>query len=591
MTSPGDQPPQTRHGFKPELLLYALSFGLALALRLHALGRWPLLDGEAGLAWAAWRFARGLPANLRGHSPLLFNLNAGLFYVTNGSDALARLTSVLFGVFMVLWPYGLRERLGRVGALAASYLIALSPSFTYFSRTADGSIVVAFCALGLWTVVDGYLRERRPLYVYVAAALLTLAVLAGPLTYTLLAMLALLGLWAWVQSRREHDAERWVELRRAWQDLCADGKTVRTALGLAALLFLGLGIGFAANPAGLQMTLDQFGQWLGGWSLLRGAPWYLDAQLLLFYETLTLVLGVGWMAVRAARRRIADEATREDGFAALLAYGFLFALAFSIAPGYRPANSVLLVLLPLCLAAGRAVEDLSAGWQDGFRDPWFWAAQAVSAVLCSAALVQLVLYMGQPASAYSLRIGALAVLLLSAYAMLWSWKGARVSLRAAAFALSGLLLLLTLRSGLQLNYVRARDPMEPIVGLTTSPNVLTLARDAQSLSSRLVGDPRSLDWQVDASLQVPLGWYLRDWDQVQFVTRAPPDSAAGALILRAEVTPPARYLGLRFHVHSAALVGWPAPDEWLRWWLGYRTAIRPQPVDDVILWVRSQGQQ
>lgn len=132
--------------------------------------------------------------------------------------------------------------------------------------------------------------------------------------------------------------------------------------------------------------------------------------------------------------------------------------------------------------------------------------------------------------------------------------------------------------------------MEPMVGLTTSPDVLQLARDAQSFSSRLAGDPRALDWLVDASLQVPLGWYLRDWEQVQFVTSVPPDSTASALILRADATPPARYLGLRFHLHSAALVAWLAPDEWLRWWIGYRSAVRPQAVDDVILWVRSPAQ-
>ena len=591
MTSPGNQPPQTRQGLKPDLLLYALSFGLALALRLHAIGRWPLLDGEAGLAWAAWRFARSLPADLRGHSPLLFNLNAALLYFTNGSDALVRLASVLFGAFMVLWPYGLRARLGRVGALATSFLIALSPSYTYFSRTADGSIVVAFCALGLWAAAEGYLRERGPQYVYSVAVLLILALLAAPLTYTLLAMIAVLGLWVWLQSRRQPGLEKWAELRQAWQDLWADRCTVHRALGLSALLFLALGIAFFGNPAGLQMTLDQFGQWLVGWSLLRGAPWYRNGQLLLLYEPLVLVLGAGWLALRAVRRETPDEGARQDGSVALLAYAFLFMLGFSILPGYRPVNSVLLVLLPLCLAAGRAVEELWAGWQASFRDAWFWALLAVSGVLCYAALVELMLYMGLPASAYLLRIAALVVLLVSAHAMLWSWKGSGAALRAAAFTLSGLLLLLTLRSGLQLNYARARDPMEPLVGVTTSPDVLTLARDARKLSSRLTGDPLSLDWRVDASLRVPLGWYLRDWDQVEFVTSVPSDDSAGALILRAEATPPARYLGLRFRLHAGAPVAWLAPDEWLRWWADYRPAVRARSVDEVILWVRSQEQQ
>ena len=65
-----------------ELCLYGLIWGLALAVRLLGLARWPLLDGEAGLALAAWRLARGLPATVRGHSPLLFHANALLFFLT-----------------------------------------------------------------------------------------------------------------------------------------------------------------------------------------------------------------------------------------------------------------------------------------------------------------------------------------------------------------------------------------------------------------------------------------------------------------------------------------------------------------------------
>ena len=91
-----------------EQALYGLSLVLALGLRLATQNGWPLLDAEASLALAAWRFARSLPATLRGHSPLLFHVNALLLYFTEGSDALVRLGPLCFGSLMVLWPAGLR---------------------------------------------------------------------------------------------------------------------------------------------------------------------------------------------------------------------------------------------------------------------------------------------------------------------------------------------------------------------------------------------------------------------------------------------------------------------------------------------------
>ena len=578
--------PETGRQLSMELGLYALAFALALALRLHALERWPLLDGEAGLALAAWRWARGLPAILRGHSPSLFHLNALAFYFTTGSDALVRLWSALLGACLVLWPYGLRRRLGRAGACASAFLLALSPSFVYFSRTADGGVVSAFCALGLVVAVDGYMRERRAAYVYLAAGLVALALLSGPALYTFVAMLGAFALFLALRFRRGRNPALQSELRAAREALRAEPAVWRSALLVAGVVFLALGTGFAANPAGLQMALDQFGQWAGGWSLLRGSAPYLIAQLLAQYETLILVLGIVGVAV--ALRRMGEEGG--DWLSTLLPFWIVFALAFSVLPGYRPANSLWVVLLPLALAAGWAAEAVSRQLQSVWKEAWMWALVAVHLGLTAAAYVQLVLYLGLPASAYLLRVAALGVLLISVYAMLWSWLGPHIPLRAAGVSVLILLVLLTVRTEVLLNYVRARDPVEPIVGRTTAPDVLDLAQSAIKLSSRLQGDPRVMAWQVDETLLVPLGWYLRDFADARFVSRGQSSADAPGVILRADAPAPARYAGVRYRLHAVWPGGKVTLVDWLRWWTGYRSALLPGAEDEVIAWVKMPAQ-
>src|SRR5262249_46059640 len=50
------------------------------------------------------------------------------------NDATARFLPALFGIGIAALPLGLRRELGRAGALVAAFLLAISPSFVYFSR-------------------------------------------------------------------------------------------------------------------------------------------------------------------------------------------------------------------------------------------------------------------------------------------------------------------------------------------------------------------------------------------------------------------------------------------------------------------------
>ena len=563
-----------------EMGLYGLIFALALALRLLTLGRWPLLDGEAGLALSAWRFAHALPTSLRGHSPLLFNWSALLSFFTPGSDGLVRSLSIVFGSALVLWPYGLRRNLGRRGALAAAVMLAISPSWVYFSRVADGSVIVAFCALGLLVVMANYLRTPRSIHLPLGAGLVMLALLSGPSVYTWLALLLTFAGVLWLDALVRKDSATLDEAREAWSTASADSASLRLAVVVAALVLLLAGTGFTLNPLGLQMALDQFGQWVSGFALLKG-QWYLVPLILFVYEGLASVLGVAGLILERKRR---------DPFTALLRYWFVFALVFSIVPGYRPTNSVLLILVPLILAGGQAVERLWKALGSRLADPLLWVLVAVSLFVSGAILIQLVTHLTVPSQTYLLRMAALFIFAVSIYALVWSVSGQEIPLSGVVVSLLLLLLLGGIRAEARVNYSRARDPLEPLVGTTVSPDVFALARKAAQFSSQLLGDPRVMDWQVDASLEVPLGWYLRSFERVTYVSRVPASPQAAGVILPASASAPAKYVGLRFALHSTWPGGRHALEDWLRWWTGQQPAFTRPQHDEVMLWVRAPQQ-
>jgi uncharacterized protein (TIGR03663 family) len=559
-------------------LLYVAIFVLALLLRLAALGRWPLLDQEAALALNAWRFARGLAPTLRGHSPLLFHANSVLFFLSGGSDTLARAVSVAFGSALVLVPYGLRTYLGRVGALAAACMLAMSPTLVYFSWAVDGSIVVAFCGLALVALWVGALEGRPSVPVWVVVPLLTLALVAGPTAYSLLAtvgtFLLLLQLLARF-GRGQEATEMW---HKVWQQWRAERAAWWWGLATAGILILGLVFAFGYNPSGLQMTLDQLGQWLGGLEWLNTPQWYRVPLILLIYEPLPLLVGLAGLV---ANRR------RGDLISVWLRYSFAFGLLLSLFPGYRPPSQALLTLLPLILAGAGAIQWLWDTLAEAVRRPLLWVLFAVSLVAAASVFIHLVGYLSMPSSHYLLRMLALVILVVAAHAFIWTLAGPEVPARAAMLALLSLLVLCWVRAEVRLNYQRGRDPVEPMVAVATSPDVLALADQAAELSSHVAGDARVLSWHIDERLEVPLGWYLRHFESVQYFRKLPLDLAEGGVIAPVEAGGPSDYVGQRFGLRSAWTAGSASLTDWLGWWSAKRLTLAGQRVDEeVVLWVK-----
>ncbi|MGB9724494.1 MAG: flippase activity-associated protein Agl23 [Chloroflexia bacterium] len=408
----------------------------AMLLRLLDLGGRAMHPDESLYAWFSWQFYRGaLPYQYDPafHGPLLYHLTALFYFLFGESDATARLAPALAGILLVALAFPLQRWLGRWGGLAALALLALSPSFVYFSRSARPEPFVALFALGMVLFFFRYLEERRPAELVLAAACLALAVTAHEAAFLIgLILLSFLG-WVYllqVQGERFRTGGRFVAglafvlgilgaaglaalgtspalqavlillallslgylglsflrldasgLVEAVHSLRQDPRPFFTALGAFGLIFGLFFTTFLTHPRGfLDGLVRGIEYWAGRHFLPQsGGPWSYYLLLLALYEPIALTAGLAGLGLVLARTARKSEGTGRPPlplFQAFLAYWAVFSiLAFSWA-GEKSPWLLLHVALPLVLLAGLALERF-ASWCT-WRELWKYGEWAVA---------------------------------------------------------------------------------------------------------------------------------------------------------------------------------------------------------------------
>ncbi len=165
----------------------------AAAMRLWDLGSRALHHDESLHAQYAWNLytGEGFRHDPMMHGPFQMEAIAGVFFALGDSDYTARLVSAAAGTALVALPFFFRARLGRLGALFASAMLAFSPTLLYFSRFARNDIIMAVWALGLVVSMWRYLDEGKPRYLYAASVFLALAFTTKETAYLLVAVLGM----------------------------------------------------------------------------------------------------------------------------------------------------------------------------------------------------------------------------------------------------------------------------------------------------------------------------------------------------------------------------------------------------------------
>src|SRR5215831_40022 len=289
------------------------------------------------------------------------SLHAFYAYLLFGaSDFTARLVPALFGIGLIGLPFFLRHELGKAGAVAASAILVVSPSFLYFSRFIRHDIYVDFFTLLLAIGVFRYLAtgQRGWFYTACTSAALLFATKEDFYISGFIPFVFLLGSWFLLKG----DKQLLFRARVRALGVQAWGSGVLIFLVVNVILYTT----FLTNPRGVctavvSLPFDScaglkgaLNYWWEQQDFARGGqPWFYYFMLLPLYEFVPLILGV--LAIFLVRPR--------QHFFWFCTFWFIAGLLIYSWAGEKMPWMLPQITLPLVLLAGRLLGEWSdAGW-------------------------------------------------------------------------------------------------------------------------------------------------------------------------------------------------------------------------------------
>ena len=550
---------------------------LAGVMRLAELEALPLSPAEVEEALAVWRLGQAEAAGPAfTASPAYFSLTALLSQIAGYGEATMRLVPALAGLLLVALPWLWRERLGTVGALTTSALLAGSPAAAIVARTAGGDSLAALAVLLLLISWSRYQRSGRTLWLYTAAAAAGLGLASGPLFYSGLLTLAAAGL---VRARLGPEPS---------PPLSPDGHeparaVMRNAALVGAATFAALATLLFWHPAGLANAATQAGIWLGNFTLEGTLSAWLEPLLVLGrYEISVIVLGIGATGWAMWQGR---------PFAVFLVYWFAAILPLALLQ-HGTMSNVLLLALPVYLLLGLWAESI-------FKQPAGYSRWALLLAL---------LVLGAIAtfnSARFLRIAAFSpgqlsflvlvflafILALLAVNVVRTWDQA-AAWQGSLLALLLLLLIYQWGTGWWLVREGANDPRARWAQTGTDDDVRLLAALLTDVSQQVDGSGTGLE--IVAAVESPvLRWYLRAFPNLQMGGTVPPGTTAPAIITPTGSEPALGddYFGIDLGLrHTGIDFVNTSFGGALRWWFFHESSTVVTG-ERVILWVRNDALQ
>ncbi len=438
-----------------EVIIYALILVLALILRLYQVGARPLQTSESPLAMSSWHMIVG-ESPLDWEEPLVTGSTSGVFFLFGDNDLTARLLPVILGTALVSLPWFLRGMLGKGGAIVTALVLALSPSFIYFSRSLSASMYVAILSFLLVICVFGHTRSSNS--VFASVPLVALLLCSGVMGFGTVTLLALSC--AMLFTLREGSNEIVKSFQGAWSER-------QNLMGYASFsvgLFLSVSTAAFTHPE--RLGLPSLTAWVKAFDLSRaGEPWYWHLRLMAIYDPLIVALGlIGAVYFLLRWRRDRCQGYGLQMFLIFWAGGSLILLALM---GRKEADQIISPLLPLVLLSGSLIAGLST------------------------------------------RIGSRSLLQATS-----SRRGQRWAV-AVIVPLIGLGLIYAIHTGWRLNY--GPSTTEWLTSCATSPPVREMVQAVEDTSKDLA-DPEA-KVAVESSVAQPFAWYLRYRESFEYVGR------------------------------------------------------------------------
>jgi hypothetical protein len=557
--------------FTLENTLYTLALAIALGIRFINLGALSLTDYEARFALEALNITNGMPGML-GSNPDYTHLTTILFYILGGADFWARFWPALAGACLVIAPWFLRERIGRVPALVLAFGLALDPGMNAISRLAGGPMLaISFLVLAgvLWL-------DNRPIPAGIFAGL---GILAGPSAWFGL----LSFLLAQVLFRLLPEKFMPSKVPGA-NDTGSDAPgsqtgTLKDALpwGIGTLLVLGSLM--AISPQGLAACVRSFLEFTSGWWQPSGIPFWRVLLALPAYELLPLLFGL----IHLVRGFL-----QKDRISTWLSIWLLVSILLAtIYPG-RQVSDLCWALVPLWLLAAK---ELGRHFDFSQANRWVVGgtitALFILLVLAWLTLTRISTY--DPAST-EVRLqwlfigGILLVIPISLIMVSSGWSSREAKLGGTWGALIPLILFTI---GVATGSAGLRDPRtielwNPEPRLGRSDLVLKVINEISFLNA---GFEEALPIKIIAVDSPALDWLFHKWEVEKSDIFDP--MQAPEIIITSQLTE----LDLTSEYRGEPIVwremsSWDEADypTWLQWFL-YRQMSTQQ--EKIVLWVRS----
>jgi uncharacterized protein (TIGR03663 family) len=401
------------------------------------------------------------PANY--HGPTLYyfaliscSINNLLFGSEGPSTIAVRMVPVLFGIGIIGIVLAFRDRLGTIGALAASTLAAVSPGVVYLSRDFIHETLLVFFTLWLALCTMRFAdtgKTGQILLGAIAAALMVCTKETAPLSFFSL----LLGVIAAVVWAAPHWA-RIVPNFGTWRQILLQALAAFALFLLSSFLFFS---SFFGNyPQGVRDAVTTYSYWARTGMTQQTAPWYTYLLWLIHEEAPIFILATVGAGIALIQRR--------DHFAIFAAtWTFTLLVAYSIVP-YKTPWILLNMIVPMCLVAGHAVQEL-----------WSYRTK------------------------------------LFAGAMRW----------LAPATLIAVVIAVCLHQSIQLNFIHYDDPRYVYPYVQTRRTFLNLI-DMVNENAKSMGTGTATSVAVVAPEYWPLPWYLRDYKNTGYFAQVIPTNAS-----------------------------------------------------------------
>ncbi|MEA1944082.1 MAG: TIGR03663 family protein [Euryarchaeota archaeon] len=318
------------------LILFLAIVLLASALRFYALDDRVFHHDEGVHGYLTYKLLKNgaYHYNPTYHGPFLYYSTAAIFKLFGDSNFTARLLPAVAGVLLVALIYALRDKLGESGALLTVAMIAISPSFLYYSRFLRNDTYIALFSLVFVISAVKYIKYRndwhRLLYVCTGAVAGALAVCTKENAY-IIAGIFLLFVLGYLIARKEMNISTAIDA------------------SLFALIFFTIFAlfytNFLTNPSALiSVVPDAINHWVEMHRIERiGGHWSFYLPILLRYELLitlfALIGGIHYLK----KRNIFMIFLLYWGLTSLIVYSYL---------QEKVPWLVLHILLPFVLIAG-----------------------------------------------------------------------------------------------------------------------------------------------------------------------------------------------------------------------------------------------